>query len=97
MTERTFNPFEYTKPKVYTLYIGLVENDAEEGEEPRYEDIGEHRTITVMAGSVEDIHGKLDAILSEGEYFMGAVLIAILEHSFTERVKILNHGEDNQK
>lgn len=86
----TFNPLDHVRPKIYTLYIGLVENDANEGEEPIYEDIGEHRTITVRADCMEDIYGKLDMILKEGEYFLGAVLIAVLEHSFTSRDKHLN-------
>lgn len=88
--QKTFNPLDYTKPKVYTLYIGIVENDEEDPDkEPKYEDIGEHRTINVMAGSMEDLQGKMDQILHEGEYFMGAVLVAVLEHSFSDRVKFL--------
>jgi hypothetical protein len=91
MTEQTFNPLDYTKPKVYTLYLGIVVNDEEDPEKPpKYEDIGEHRTINVMAGSMEDLTGKLEKILAPGEYFMGAVLLAVLEHSFSDRVKFLN-------
>lgn len=84
-----------TKPKVYSVYIGIVEDDANEGEEHQYEDIGEHRTVNVLAGCMEELNEKVEKIINrdEGEYFMGAVVIAVLEHSFTERVKFLNQDE----
>lgn len=70
---------EHTHAKVYAIYTGKVEPvDGEE--EDKYEDTGEYRTLHVMAGSVEDI--MLGIQLEEGEYVLGAVLIANMNHNF---------------
>lgn len=91
--ETETKPQDFAKMKAYTVYIGVVEDLSDElkeenpTDEMRFDDIGEHRTISLWGRSVNDLMDQIGEYLKEDEYFMGAVVNAIFEHKAVEQLK----------